>query len=318
MRLRLAACAAACGLLALAPGAHAAWPGANGKHVFTLVDLTAAQPQGDLWLMDAGGAHPRPLLTGPASDSEPSFAPNGRRIAFDSDRGDGGTSQVWTVRVDGGAPRQVTRARHGASRASWSPDGRRLVHTRLLGDPEDPRSREALYVVGAKGGRARRLTRPGPGGVDRFGQYSPDGRWIAFDRSRGDEPPSIWIVRARGGRPDPLIRVPGLAAQQPNWSPDGRRLAFMANLDRGEDSEIYVADADGRNRRALTDNEHVEFAPAFSPDGTQVSYTSCRGGDAANPLGNCDVYVIDPVSGRGRALTGSPLAEGQSDWQPLR
>ena len=312
----LAAATVAAGLL-LAPAAHAAWPGLNGHHVFTY--LAPDREDADLWLMEADGSKPRPLLTGPADEAEPSVAPNGRRVAFNSNRGDGAQTQIWTVGVDGRRPRQITRGRRDSYVPSWSPDGDRLLFTRVSGDPEDPQTREAIYVVAARGGRAKPVTRPAPGVRDGFAQFSPDGRRIVFHRAPAPgEPRAIWIVDARGLHPRPLIRMAGRNAQQPNWSPDGRRIAFAGNLDGGKDNEIYVARANGSRLRKLTDDEYLDFGGTFSPDGTKVSHTSCRGGTPENPIGDCASYVIDLETGRQCALAGLPGQEIQADWQARR
>ncbi len=157
-----------------------------------------------------------------------------------------------------------------------------------------------------------------PGERDAFGPISTDGRAIVLDRApRLGAPRSILLVPTRGGVPRVVVRVPGRTAQQPNWAPDSGRIAFASNLDGGGDTEIYVAHVDGSEIRRLTDDEFPDVGGTSSPDGTAVSYTSCRGGgDGAPP--NCDTFVVDLRTGEQRALTTSPPWEIQADWQPVR
>ena len=127
--------------------------------------------------MNADGSGQRKLTRNPARDGGPAWSPDGRRIAFASERN--GTFEIYVMNADGSGQRSLT----GASPAfgpEWSPDGRKIV---FFSDGE-------IYAMNADGSEQRRLTRD-PG--NDFGpRWSPDGHMIAFERdlpSAEGEPP---------------------------------------------------------------------------------------------------------------------------------
>ena len=91
----------------------------------------------------------------------------------------------------------------------------------------------------------------------------------------------------------------------PEWSPDGKRIAFTSDRD-GIVPEIYVMDADGSDQTNLTNNPAIDQAPAWSPDGTKIAFHSRRDG-------NYEIYVMDADGGDQTRLTHS---DGTSDHRP--
>lgn len=134
----------------------------------------------DIWIMNADGTAPRPVLRDEPHDWHPSWSPDGTRIVFESDRGEG-ESQVWVVNRDGSGLRQVTQGPAMAGRASWSPDGSLILFERS----------DDLWVVSSGGGEPVRLTdRPGRDGN---AAWSPDGTRIvvsAHEENNSD----LWII----------------------------------------------------------------------------------------------------------------------------
>jgi hypothetical protein len=97
--------------------------------------------------------------------------------------------------------------------------------------------------------------------------------------------------------------------EAPNWSPDGRSIAFESAVDG--DSEIYVIDVDGSGLRQITDNEIHDEGPSWSPDGQRIVFTSGPG----NLEG--DIWVMK-ADGSGRTqVTHSPGRDESPDWQPV-
>jgi dipeptidyl aminopeptidase/acylaminoacyl peptidase len=109
-------------------------------------------------------------------------------------------------------------------------------------------------------------------------QLSPDGRSVAFVRTTTDVPSGarnadIWIAAADGSSPPKLLVGGEKSENTPRWSPDGRRLAFISA--RGGDPNVYVADADGGNVRAVTKLAGGVQPPlVFSPDGSTLAFVS--------------------------------------------
>lgn len=151
--------------------------------------------------------------------------------------------------------------------------------------------------------------------------WSPDGSRIAFV-STGNE---IFVMKASGMNPDgsgrrqitttPAGKSP-TAKKQPAWSPDGTRLAYVANsfdVDKQTDLEIWVINADGTGRRQITNNAFpIDEQPAWSPDGSKIAFVSHRPGDT-----NRNVYVMNSDGGGRRALDTATANDISPDWQPI-
>ena len=142
------------------------------------------------------------------------FSPDGRQIAFTSNRSRGW--QVWVAHRDGSALRPVTQFQDAAlSGASWSPDGQRLVIAATIRDSSE------LSIVPVDGGPARHLA---TGVTDaRDPEWSRDGQWIYFASTRSDQS-GIWRIGVAG---DGLTRLVSDAGFDPRESPDGRSVYFI-------------------------------------------------------------------------------------------
>ena len=93
----------------------------------------------------------------------------------------------------------------------------------------------------------------------------------------------------------------------PAWSPDGNRIAFLA--ERANQTDLYVMDADGTSRRQLTATPAQEGAPAWSPDGTLIAFESDRDG-------NMEIYLMDASGQNVRRLTNHPATDQSPSWSP--
>lgn len=93
----------------------------------------------------------------------------------------------------------------------------------------------------------------------------------------------------------------------PDWSPDGRRIAFTS--DRNGNRDIYVMDADGSGATRLTDNDAVDHAPDWSPDGQRIAFHSGRDE-------NWDIYVMNPDGSDIARLTDNDAEDGSPAWSP--
>ena len=91
----------------------------------------------------------------------------------------------------------------------------------------------------------------------------------------------------------------------PDWSPDGTRIAYTSNRDGDGDDEIYTMNPDGSDVLQLTSNNHLDWDPAWSPDGTRIAYTSDLDGDH-------EIYTMNPDGSDVRRHTDN----GAGDWAP--
>jgi Tol biopolymer transport system component len=178
----------------------------------------------------------------------------------------------------------VTKSPYSALFPAFSPDRRRLAFEANDGGP----AAEDIFVVGASGGKIRRLT--GAPGADTGAAFSPDGRRIAFLTHRNGTP-QIWVMRANDGREQRRLTRGAQPDGEPEWSPNGRRIAFAAAGD------IWVMNADGSARVNLTRSPTAETAVTWSPDGRRLAYLH-RGA-------NRRVYVMNADGSGKRALGGT-------------
>ena len=143
-------------------------------------------------------------------------------------------------------------------------------------------------------GIEHRLTR----GSDYRPDWSPDGKWLLFQRFDGDGS-DLYRIRADGNRMHALTDDGGY--YHPSWSPDGKRIAF------GQHGDLYVMDADGSNRRRLTGSPGEESRPAWSPDGTEIAFVSGRGQN---------LWIVDAYGSSLRPLTRNAARDQDPAWSP--
>ena len=154
----------------------------------------------------------------------------------------------------------------------------------------------------------RREVADDPAGSEFDGAWSPDGDWVVYrDSTRGiNDDDEIFIARADGSDRRNLTKDPA-NDWGPDWSPDGRTIAFNSDRDGGR-LRGYLVDPDGSNLRLLDIEGWVEY-PSFSPDGTRITYMG-------HDRGDYDIYVADLATGATEQLTDSPGNDGWPVWSP--
>jgi TolB protein len=238
----------------------------------------------DLYYKQIDGIAVTQLTSDPASDVHPVFSPDGRRVAFASNRA--GNWDIWMVALDGTQAQQITSSGSDELHPSWSADGKRLVYCSL-----PPRGQWELWVADATDGGGHKHFF----GYGLFPEWSPVGDTILYQRARerGSRWFSVWTVQLVDGEPRYPTEVAAgsdAAFITPSWSVDGTRIAFAAVAASSpaktdvrsapQVADIWVVDADGRNRVRLTDGHTANFGPAWSPAG-RIFFTSGREGHEA-------------------------------------
>lgn len=213
-----------------------------------------------LWLVPAKGGKPRQLTRGNVLDGSPAWSPDGRELAFVSDRGE--VSNVWVLPLEGGEPRAVTSLEGGpVASIGWSPDGKEIVfaHLSLRKKTEEQKKTEPTF---------RHITRL---------YHKEDGTgWF------GDEFWTIWKTDVRAGRTVPLTRG-DQHDREARFSPDGKRIAFVSSRrddrDRYPDlSGVFVMDRNGRNVREITPTSGWRDTLRWSRDGRHLYWVGFEGG----------------------------------------
>jgi Tol biopolymer transport system component len=184
-------------------------------------------------------------------------SPDGSRIVLEgfNEQGVESLSGIYAIRAsDGGGLQRITTGLDGPPQ--FSPDGTRIVFMRTKPGVQ-PDGAGALFVVRTDGSGLRRITPWGSSFLDRA--WSPDGRWIAFQRPYGE----LYLVRPDGTdlHPVPVELPSGAGARQPEWSPDGEWIVFA--LERDGSSDIFAVRPDGTD---LTEVTRSPGADDTSPD----------------------------------------------------
>jgi Tol biopolymer transport system component len=159
----------------------------------------------------------KPLIASTRLDASPSWSPDGKRIAFKSDRS--GTQELWVSDADGSNPLQLTSF-EGPSviYPRWSPNGQRIIFGALTG----PGRNFEGYLIDAKGGAPRRISASGHRTMA-HPVFSHDGRWIYFIPGRNDGAVEAFRMAAEGGE---AMQITRHGAVRPEESPDGKLLYY--------------------------------------------------------------------------------------------
>ncbi len=206
-----------------------------------------------IYVMDLADGKVTRLTHGGGWNGDPTWSPDGQWIMFDSSRDgtSGGFRNLFVVRPDGTDLRRVTRGSDYSGQPSWGPDGKRVAF--LLARPHIPGN---IFTMSPDGGQRRQLTQQE--GDDRagavYGRWSPDGSRIVFmagepsDRKDIRPNTSLFVISAEGG--DAQRLSVGLGDDKPDWSADGRWIAFKRNAGAGID--LFVMRPDGSDVTRLT------------------------------------------------------------------
>ena len=259
----------------------------GSRIIYTLqrVDREEEKRYTNLWMVNSEGrCTPRPFTVGKQNDTHPRWSPDGKTIAFLSNRDDEKTPQLYLIPADGGEARKLTDLKGRIRDFHWSPDGSKLLlefipyseeEMRRLTDEKAkkrgivyrhitrpfykldgmgflPDERTHLWIVDATSGKAKALT---SGEYDEWNAaWSPDGRQIIFVSNRSEDPDlypdyeSLYLIPAEGGE---ITEVPGLPVSSkrlPSFSPDGRMVAYIGQASVGqwwENPRLWVAPIDG-------------------------------------------------------------------------
>ena len=219
-------------------------------------------------LRGANQATVKRLTTHPAADFDPSWSPDGTRIAFRSQRD--GNDEIYVMNADGTCQVNLTHDPVNDWSPAWSPDSTRIAFARFF----DRNPYTDVAVMNVDGSGLKRLT-------NAHGEYpawSPDGSRIAFASAR-DGNYEIYVMNADGSGQTRLTNNPAYD-MAPAWSPDGTRIVYDTQRDHyppkevgiGPEFEIHVMNADGSRDTQLTNNNQEDRFPAWAPN-ARIAFT---------------------------------------------
>jgi tricorn protease len=266
---------------------------------------------GDIWSVPASGGSARLLVAHAAAESRPLFSPDGRHLAFVSDRTGGG--DIYLLELGGGAVRRLTFDSAPEQLEGWSPDGRWVYFSSAA---RDIAGMNDVFRVPVEGGTPTEVAAdryanefdaaPAPGGdaVAIAARGISPGQWWRKGSSHIDEA-EIWLVHP--GTPPRYEQLTSGGARErwPLWGADGRTLYFVS--DRGGAENIWVRPPAGSPRPVTAFTDGRLLWPSITRDGRTIAFERDFG-----------IWTLDTGSGRAaevpierRGAVAGPVAERQ-------
>ncbi|MCZ7546851.1 MAG: hypothetical protein M5R40_26515 [Anaerolineae bacterium] len=303
-----------------------------------------------LFVANPDGTGLTQVTDGASLDLEPVWSPQGDRIAFVSriDTNNDGvidalndTASLDVINADGSNRLPLVSDTLNATQPTWAPDGNRLAFVSRRDVNEDgvinSADPGAIYIVDGGGGGLKRIS---PDDLDATDpDWSRDGTRVVFsgvkdtngdgviDKNTGDTA-SLYVVTLEDSAVAQITEDDS-SDFGPRWSPDGSKIAFVSfRRDDTADGlitpadvpSVTVVDADGGNRRQLTDDEYIDFDPRWSPDGALIAFRSYRidtDGDGAVTINDAPgIYKVSAQGGNLVMLSDPAGAAERPTWSP--
>jgi len=224
----------------------------------TTIDKDESEYRSAIWIARVDGSEePSPFTAGEKRDSQPRWSPDGRWLAFVSNRGGEekkAPANLYVIPAQGGEPRRLTDLKESVESIAWSPDSTRIAFASRVRDEaydeEDDRKR-----------KPRRFTRV-------FHKLDSVG-WT------GDRRTHVFVVGVDGADEPAQVTSGDFEHGAPAWTADSTQLVFNALRDENWDTtllnRLYVVDAGGGEPRAITGEDASYEQPTPSPDGTRMA-----------------------------------------------
>lgn len=287
-------------------GGNSPYYSPDGKYL-AIVDKNSSAEPSAIFLLSLANSERRKLTSPPAGttgDYYPAFSPDGKQLAFARAVSFAATD-LYVMPLPGGEPRRLTHDGLTIEGLTWTADSREIVFSSRRGG-----SINSLWRVAAAGGNPERVITIGKDAIGPA--ISLRGNRLAYTQQLDDM--NIWsIALDAAGRATSKTRIIASTFRDsdPDYSPDGSKIAFMSGRSGG--FGIWVCNSDGANPRLLFDGgPYVTGSPRWSPDGRWIAFDS-RSNDPAK-TGNPGICIIGAEGGDVRRLTSDPAGGAAPSW----
>jgi dipeptidyl aminopeptidase/acylaminoacyl peptidase len=244
-------------------------------YVVTKIDRTQNRRNSSIWMVATdGGRAPWQFTISPQSANSPRWSPDGKSLAFLSSRPESTPpanppagsataeqprNQVYVLSMNGGEAKRITSLKNGVSLFRWSPDGTRLVVVSRIGPSDVP------LQVDMRTSDVRHYKNTSY-------KFNDTG-W--FD----DRRTHLWVVDIKSGATRPITHGNDWNDSDPQWSPDGKRIAFVSNrtgkeYDENRNTDVWVINVDDSEKLTkISDHDEADNQPRWSPDGKWIAFT---------------------------------------------
>lgn len=305
------------GVLVAVPAALATPPGKDGRIAYMVQDRAG---HWQVWVASSGLSGAKELSHGRYDSGWAVWSPDGKRLAFDSNRTDHTPNNsrhindVFVMKPDGSGVKKLTDSKGVSGDAAWSPNGSLIAFD---SDRGNRKGFSAIYIMRANGTKVRRLTNPKPPLSDYKPRFAPDGIHLVFTRERGTAdsgPAALFAVRLDGSHLHRLTPYT-LHADDSDWSPDGKRIVFDGYPGSEAFGDIFVVDSNGGSVVNLTRDTYGQADPTWSPDGTKILFLDNR---LVNGIGRTGLATMNPDGFHRQFISRKNLEGHQADWQSIR
>jgi len=263
----------------------------DGKHVVysvQWVNRNSEKKYSNLWIVPTSGGSPKQFTYGDQVDVHPRWSPDGKSLAFMSNRGTESQMQICIIPFTGGEARTLTGLKGSIGTFEWSPDGGQFAimfrkKDKEMEELESDEKKKKLGIV------ARHYDRPffkadGAG-------FMPKERW------------HIWTVDAKRGKAKQLTDSEIYDEFDPQWSPDSRHILFASNRTDAPDlhpydDEFFIIPSKGGRMRQVSTHNGMKNSPSFSPDGKWLAYLGTE--TKKDWWRNTRLYIV-PLNGKKEA-----------------